>query len=494
MFSGRQKITNDVFWLIGKDFLDNPQDVVNLSLTNKALQDSLGYIRFRHDINKARQYQLEKDKSNKKYKKEYRDLHDASKLPLELHKELIRTRSVLTRPIPRLIELIENDQFEIAMKFIDVAQEFWPFYLETKGQNCSKHVTAAPLAASKGYIEMVKKLHKAGCLLRTDSEPWYRDMGDLFNIAHPKNQSLSPRRWRMCELEYQGDCLSLAIAEGHTDMALWLINDTDVLGSGETVEDRIYIIQKLCIAATVDNIEIVTVLLDRMTTSMDEFSVSPLRQALMYYGSLPLIRLLINRGADVNARKNPCFGRPLHMAAEREEDKLECCKLLITAGADPSIGQDLDEWEGDATCVGHRPLDGLSRDDQLNVLIRLMAKGSTNADFLDLTSYFCCLIGYARDKHRLATLKRILMELLEMDEGPEPYGLFQCRLFHEKVYEWARRLELKARDQPAQATQLDEALAHARAESSVEDSEPGVMAGVEVDDEETDKLREKFKW
>ena len=73
--------------------------------------------------------------------------------------------------------------------------------------------------------------------------------------------------------------------------------------------------------------------------------LSKLRLVLIHVSSVETLHVLIEKGADVNAQNRIAGMTPLHCAIrgtfqsfhETHRNRLECVKLLIEAGADPSI-------------------------------------------------------------------------------------------------------------------------------------------------------------
>lgn len=358
-----QRLPNDVLWLIGKSFLRDPKDVLNLALASKSLYDTLHVELLTIEVRTTYHRQLQRDQTNGRYDEEYLGLFDANRVPLVVHRKLIRDRSILVRPMPLLHTLIRHGRIAAAEKLIDVAKIHWPFYLETKMNN---GITPILLAAFLGYTEIVSSLHKAGCLLKTFAEPGLHHI-DLITLESDLSLIEVMRSFPVT-----GDCLGMAIARGHTALGCWLIRETDLITSQERSWQ--YITEKLSLAAWTNNVEIAAVLLDMLPTPMEELSsligYSPLHLALLYRGRSSMIRLLLEHRAEVNIEDNIRRQTPLHYAVTLNDP--EYCELLLSAGAKPTSR----DSQYDSV------LDRVSRHNDMYLLARAIAEKSEPVNIL----------------------------------------------------------------------------------------------------------------
>ena len=91
-------------------------------------------------------------------------------------------------------------------------------------------------------------------------------------------------------------------------------------------------------------------------------------------GNLALVKQLVSKGANINAKDELLGITPLHLAAEK--GNLDIVKYLVTKGANVNTKDDYFSWT---------PLHIAARDGELEIIKYLISKGSdVNADVISL--------------------------------------------------------------------------------------------------------------
>ena len=258
-----QKSLNDIFWRVGRNFLQDPKDLLNLALTNTSVYRMLYVSLWTAEIRKVHDEQQQRDATTCPYHGTHVEIYRDTLFPGRFHIRSSDCTCMVTRPMPLLHAMIEHGRVAGAQKLIKLAQVYWPAYLEIK---MTDRTTPLLRAASLGHTEIVSTLVEAGCLLKTipvHNLPLNKIMLRRNNPYFPDNQSTYPTTPVEVIESYQssGDCLDVAILHGHTGLARWLIRETDVTMS-QGQPKQMYILEKLYLAAWKNDIEIAALLLD----------------------------------------------------------------------------------------------------------------------------------------------------------------------------------------------------------------------------------------
>jgi ankyrin repeat protein len=136
-----------------------------------------------------------------------------------------------------------------------------------------------------------------------------------------------------------------------------LTHELAAIAAQRSGDGREHAVEQLLLAAVAGDAAGVASLLDRHPDIVNERALIPghtgLRTALHHaVAHEPVVRLLLERGADPNIRDDGDNAMPLHFAAERED--LTVIRLLIEHGADPIGASNHHELTviGWATCFG----------------------------------------------------------------------------------------------------------------------------------------------
>ena len=78
---------------------------------------------------------------------------------------------------------------------------------------------------------------------------------------------------------------------------------------------------------------------------LDSIGQTPLHYAVCHSYALPIVRVLVDKGADLNIKRNPDGWTVLHLSAMF--GKADIVQCLLEAGADPSIRDTLDKTAED---------------------------------------------------------------------------------------------------------------------------------------------------
>jgi hypothetical protein len=147
--------------------------------------------------------------------------------------------------------------------------------------------------------------------------------------------------------------------------------------------------------------------------------------------SIPLARLLLERGADVHAKKaTSSFDTPLHVAAR--QSKCEIAKLLLAHGADVN-----------ATGARGSPLHAAAIGDQPEhfAMMKLLLQAGADVNALTSDGGSPLWKAYIYDLGRIGTL--LLAHGADIDEmyriGNQRWALFSVDIMRERLDQWLKR-------------------------------------------------------
>jgi hypothetical protein len=149
--------------------------------------------------------------------------------------------------------------------------------------------------------------------------------------------------------------------------------------------------------------------------------------------SIPLARLLLERGADVHSKKATDYlGTPLHVAAC--QSKFEIAKLLLAHGADVNAtgGYGCDWTPLHVAAIGDRP--------QNFAMVKLLLQAGAAVNALTSDGHSPLWLAYSCDRGRIGTL--LLAHGADIDEmyriGNQRWG-FHNVAKREHLDQWLRR-------------------------------------------------------
>jgi ankyrin repeat protein len=147
--------------------------------------------------------------------------------------------------------------------------------------------------------------------------------------------------------------------------------------------------------------------------------------------SIPLARLLLERGADVHAKKaTSYFDTSLHVAAR--QSKCEIAKLLLAHGADVN-----------ATGARGSPLHAAAIGDQPEhfAMMKLLLQAGADVNALTSDGGSPLWKAYIYDLGRIGTL--LLAHGADIDEmyriGNQRWALFSVDIMRERLDQWLKR-------------------------------------------------------
>jgi len=94
----------------------------------------------------------------------------------------------------------------------------------------------------------------------------------------------------------------------------------------------------LCIAAEKGSERALKVLLDGANLALADKKGRTAAHYAAYFGRIACLRLLIDAGAQLEAKTTGSGSTPLHLAAQ--EGHAECCSLLLAMGSDANARND----------------------------------------------------------------------------------------------------------------------------------------------------------
>ncbi|KAJ7447796.1 ankyrin repeat-containing domain protein [Mycena galericulata] len=181
--------------------------------------------------------------------------------------------------------------------------------------------SALLMAVTNGNSKLVQVLLQNGA---DPNESWHGVHSAMYTAASKGNLQVLGLLLPGAEVDTRNDALDAACQNGHMDVARLLLNNGAIITE-----------ITLCNACRKDNIEIVQLLLqqDRGPGNMpDDYFFEDLLCLACKYGQPEMARLLLDKGANPN--HNTHFdGTPLHVAAARWSN-IDLFRLLIQRGAD----------------------------------------------------------------------------------------------------------------------------------------------------------------
>ncbi|EMR61897.1 putative ankyrin repeat domain protein [Eutypa lata UCREL1] len=343
-----QKLPNDVFLQVARDFLDDSIDVFALCMTRFSLRARLESEVFRTDILKAKHYADENDGLQHPFESLCDQLYVSWELPwtpftggfpdqssgpyrdsssdnndddedLEPPPGSPRERMPPRRQLTILQWAALTGMVVTADKAIKVAKYTWSGYMDFP----NPVILHAPvhLAAMYGHTEVLRLLATNGCAINAVSgykcmPP--RALREVFRHINPRLRFI-PIGYDILDPDYPFalNALGLAILRGHLDAAIFLADYYDDAYVDHSDRQRVrnqdgsrpkhdYVVPPLHLAAFMGMVEVVKILLEKGAdvncTSPQIQDSSPLMWAVSRADNREIIDIFTQRGANVMHR------------------------------------------------------------------------------------------------------------------------------------------------------------------------------------------------
>ncbi|KAM0820956.1 putative ankyrin repeat domain protein [Seiridium cardinale] len=347
--NSEQKLVDDIFWNVGRNFLDDSRDIFALARTNRMLWRQLEYEVYRADILTAKKYSKEAEgtiTSNEERMVEafaaYSDpnARTGGAFPDEtrwLHADGVNYKSLASPtkrlPPPSKLTALQwaaiTGNIKTARRVIRVAGRVWPGYIDFENPlNLQK---AVHLAAMYGQTEIARLLENSGCNINGVSGYMCLARRSLREVLHHINPRLGhiPIGYDLDNFSrsFVLNALGFAILRGHEATADYLAEFYDDSQTGDLLPDRVYNINT--------------------TEFKFEYIMPPLHLAA-FMGMTKIVKKLLEKGANVNTICSQIQSSTSLMWAVACKENKETVDMLIEAGvsltAEDAKGRSALDW------------------------------------------------------------------------------------------------------------------------------------------------------